>query len=113
LMIARGGVTTNARRFANRVMHQENLSIMFITGEDIEKIDEEPNYLRKVLRSESRRIHNRKKLGERDMVDPDEDDKDPDEVDETEVLKEYGDELEDALIDAEDEQIQLTDLPDE
>lgn len=112
LMIARGGITSPAKRFANRVMHQENLAIMFITGEDIEKIDEEPAHLRNILRSESRRIHNRKKLGERDMVDPEEDDKDPDEVEEGEILREYEDELEDALIDSEDTQVHLTDLSD-
>ncbi|PHQ41266.1 hypothetical protein Z052_15440 [Halorubrum sp. C191] len=113
LMIARGGVTTDAKRFANRIMHQENLAIMFLTGEDIEEIDDNPDRLRNVLRGETRRIHNRKQLGERDMVDEDEDDDAPDEVDEGAVLDDFKDEIDDATVESEVEQSDFRDLFDE
>lgn len=113
LMIAKGGVTTDAKRFANRIMHQENLAIMFLTGEDIEEIDDNPDHLRNVLRGETRRIHNRKRLGERDMVEEDEDDDAPDEVDEEAVLDEFEDEIRDATVETEGEQSDLTDLFDD
>lgn len=110
LMIARGGVTTDAKRFANRIMHQENLAIMFLTGEDIEQIDDNPDRLRNVLRGETRRIHNRKRLGERDMVEEDEDDDAPDEVDERGVLDDFEDEIDDATVETEEEQSDFEDL---
>lgn len=112
MMIARGGVTTDARRFANRIMHEENLAIMFITGKDIEEIDENPDHLQNVIQGKTRRIHSRKQLGEREMVDEDEDDDEPDEVSEDSVLEEFEDEIEEAVIETDEKQSELTELLD-
>jgi hypothetical protein len=99
LMVARGGVTTDARRFANRIMHEENMAIVFLEVDDIEDLDENPNELHNILRGKSRRIHNRKQLGERDMVEEDEDDDELDVSKEGEVLDDYEEEIEDATPD--------------
>lgn len=113
MMITRGGVTTDARRFANRIMHEENLAILFLTGEDIEEIDENPNHLQNIIQGKTRRIHNRKQLGGRDMVDKDEDDDEPDEVSEDSVLREFENEIEDTLVESDSEQAELLELFDE
>lgn len=96
LMVARGGVTTDARRFANRIMHEENIAIVFLEVDDIENLDESPNELHNVLRGKSRRIHNRKQLGEREMVDEDEEDDELDRDKEQDILEDYEDDIEEA-----------------
>ena len=62
LMIARGGVSDDGRRYANRVMQHENISIVFLTGEDIHRLSEGADHLLTVLRGESDRIQNLKQL---------------------------------------------------
>jgi hypothetical protein len=69
LMIVRGGVSEDGRRYANRVMNHENIAIMFITDDDIEKIAEDTDHLLTVLRGESDRIAKLKQLDDND-VDP-------------------------------------------
>lgn len=100
LMVARGGVTTDARRFANRIMNQENIAIVFLEVDDLEDLDNNPNQLHNVLRGKSRRIHNRKRIGERDMVEEDEDDDEVGDEREDEILSEYQDDIEEAMEDA-------------
>jgi hypothetical protein len=72
MMIARGGLSTEARQFANRIMQHENIAVVFIEGEDIEALDEDPSYLLDVLESESARIHGIKQIGDRKGVEQDE-----------------------------------------
>lgn len=67
LMIARGGVSSEARLYANRVMQHENISIMFLAGDDIEKIAEDTDHLLTLLRGESERIANLKQLDQNDV----------------------------------------------
>ncbi|MFC7232959.1 restriction endonuclease [Saliphagus sp. GCM10025308] len=42
LMVARSGVTSDARQYASRVMYRDNLTIMFISGDDLLTLDEDP-----------------------------------------------------------------------
>ena len=90
LMIARGGISSEARQYANRVMRHENISILFLTGEDLERLDEDTDHLLTALRGEARRIHNLKRL-DRQEVEAD------DEYEllerEEEALEEFADEL--------------------
>ena len=71
LMIARGGVSQDAKQYANQVMRHENISIMFLTGGDIEELDENTDHLLTVLRGEARRIHNIKRLDRREVEQED------------------------------------------
>ncbi|QLH78005.1 restriction endonuclease [Halosimplex rubrum] len=106
LMIARGGVSQDARQYANQVMRHENLAIMFLEGDDIEELDENTDHLLTVLRGEARRIHNIKRLDRREVEQED----GMDLIDrEDEALEEFEDEL-----DFEQEQPSLNDFtPDE
>lgn len=108
LLIARGGVSTEAQRFADRVMQHENLAIFFLTDEDIANLDTDTDHLLNVLRGESRRAHGIKKLGLREGIEDDT------EVDLTEredvALRKYQAELDD--ID-QGKDAQLTDFGDE
>lgn len=92
LMIARGGVSGDARQFANRIMRHENIAIMFLTGDDIKDLDTDTTHLLHVLRGESRRISNLKRLGEAEYVEGE----DEEEVvnREEDVLEEYQEEIE-------------------
>lgn len=92
LMIARGGVSGDAIQFANRVMRHENIAIMFLTADDVEKLDEDVTHLLHVLRGESRRISNLKRLGEAEYVE-DEDDEDLADREE-QILEDYWEEIE-------------------
>lgn len=92
LMIARGGVSGDARQFATRLMRQENVAVMFLTGEDLEEIDEDPTHLHHVLRGEARRISNLKRLGESEYIDR-EDEESHDGRDEEDILEEYQEEI--------------------
>ena len=69
LMIARNGLSADARQFANRVMQHENIAIMVLTGEDLEELDTNTTHLLHVLRGESRRISNLKRLGKAEYVE--------------------------------------------
>ncbi len=90
LMIARGGISQDAKQYANQVMRHENIAIMFLTGEDIEEFDENTDHLLTVLRGEARRIHNIKRLDRQEVEQED----GIDLIDrEDEALEEFDDEL--------------------
>lgn len=92
LMIARGGLSTDARQYANRVMRQENIAIMFLTGDDIERLDEDADHLLTVLRGEARRIHNLKRLSQQEV----EEDEDGELIErEEQALEKFKEEIED------------------
>ncbi len=108
LMIARSGVTSDAHQYANRVMRQENISIMFLTGEAVEQLDEDEDHLLTVLRGESRRIHNIKKLSQQEIK---EDDSEQELVErEEEALEKFEDELEELEEEDDESQGALTDF---
>ena len=91
LMIARGGISSDARQYANQVMRHENIAIMFLTGEDVERLDENADHLLTVLRGEARRIHNLKRLDRQEV----EGDEKFDLIErEEEALEEFADEIE-------------------
>ena len=94
LMIARGGVSEDGRRYANRVMNHENIAIVFVIGEDIEKIAEDTDHLLTVLRGESDRIAKLKQLDETD-VDPARDATGVSDDAVREVLEDYDEKLSD------------------
>ena len=92
LMIARGGVTDEGKRFAARVMQHENISILFIDDSDLRELDERPEKLLETLRGESKRIQRYKRLSLDD--ERTEEKRDP-----REVLDEYEEEIEKATED--------------
>ncbi len=87
LMLARGGATDNARRFATRVMVHENISILFITGDVIDRLDEQPSQLLHALRGEARKIQNTKRISEGEMIEEDEEQREA--LNEDEILERY------------------------
>jgi hypothetical protein len=108
LMIAREGVSSEARQFANRVMQHENISIMFLEGGTLEELDSRTDRLLTTLRGESRRIHNLKRLGREELVEEDE------EQELVEREREAMEAHESVLSDLEDDQAaSLTDFLDE
>ena len=110
LMIARGGVSAEARQFANRVMRHENIAIMFITGEDLERLDERADHLLHVLKGEARKTSNLKHLDREEYVEDEEDGSEA--VNRPEkVLEDYEDEIEKHQESIED--VTLTDFEDD
>jgi hypothetical protein len=92
LIVARNGLSADARQFANRVMQHENIAIMVLTGEDLEELDTNTTHLLHVLRGESRRISNLKRLGRAEYVEGEDEE---DVVNqEQEALEEYQEEIE-------------------
>jgi len=92
LMVTRNGVSADARQFANQVMFHENISVSFLTGDTIEKLDEDTDHLLTTLRGESRRVHSLKQLGRSERV---EEEKEQELVHrENETLEKYSDQLE-------------------
>lgn len=88
LMIARGGVSADAKQYANQIMQLENISIMFIHGDKLDEFDDRPDQLLATLQGESRRIHGIKRLESREETTQEA------KVDEAEVIEEYEEELE-------------------
>jgi hypothetical protein len=89
-------------------MYRDNLTIMFISGDDLLALDEDPSHLLTVLRRETRRIERLKQLTERDMVEVEEDEERVNREEET--LDEYQEVIEEYRNPDEEEQGQLTDF---
>jgi hypothetical protein len=98
LMIARGGVSSDARQFATQLMQHENISIIFLEGDDLEQLDERPDHLLDTLKGQSRRIQRIKRLNKEKQGR----DEDPEEraENETKALDKYDEELSDYQTDA-------------
>jgi len=91
LMIARGGISSRAEQFANQVMGHGNLSIIFLTGEEIEALGDDTINLDTALRGQVRKIHNLKKLDQGEIDDAG----DTDLLErESAALEDFSDELE-------------------
>lgn len=56
LMIGRSGVVPDARRFAKKIMRDQNLTILFLTGDDLDEMNEHPSYLTDTLGSQTSQI---------------------------------------------------------
>ncbi|QLD85545.1 restriction endonuclease [Natronomonas halophila] len=110
LMVARSGVSSDARQFASRIMFRDNLTILFLEGDELMRFDENPAELLNSLRQETRRVGRLKQLTEDDMVEVAEDDERVNREEET--LKEYQAVIEEYRGSGEDEekQEQLTDF---
>ncbi|QIB75221.1 hypothetical protein G3I44_13565 [Halogeometricum borinquense] len=88
LIIGREGVTSDARRFADLTMSDENLTIVFLDDQDIMRLDQSPEHLINKLQGEARRAKSFKRLGDGQMVEVSErmvSDEDEEEVEETDV----------------------------
>jgi len=107
LMIARGGVSADAKQFARRIMQEENITIVFLTDDTIEKLDEQTDELLTALRDESRRAHLLKSVD----GDIDQDEDGQTESREQEALEKYEDEWQEAVENEED--TSLDDFADE
>ena len=62
LIICRSGIVPDAQRFAKKIMSQDNLTILFLTGEDLDKMDDEPSHLAEALSSQTQQIHRLKQF---------------------------------------------------
>lgn len=69
LIIGREGVTSDARKFADLTMTDENLSIVFLDDDDIMRLDSSPDHLLDKLRGEARRAKSFKRLGDGQLVE--------------------------------------------
>jgi len=109
LMIARSGVSDDAERFATRVMIQENISIIFLHGDDLAEFDSNPQHLAKTLEGEAGHIQRMKRLDRRDMVE--DTDGETEAEREEQALDEYQKEIEEYQRPPEDgeDQISLSD----
>jgi hypothetical protein len=92
LIVARGGVSPDAHRFAAQVMKHENISILFLTDEDLSESDDREDRLLTTLKQKSRRVQRLKKLDESDFLEASESGVSSD--DEKSALTEYQDEIE-------------------
>ena len=92
LMVARGGVSQEAQRFATQVMRNENISILFLTEEDLTELDERSDKLLEKLEGESGRVRRLKQLEKKDMIKKTEENEIVSR--EEEALEEYQEELE-------------------
>jgi len=107
LMVARSGVGSGAKKFATRVMFRDNLTIMFLHGDDLMQFDEKPRDLLRTLRTETRRIKRLKALDERDMVEIEESEERVDR--EEESMEEYQEAIEEYQNPEDDDQNSLSD----
>lgn len=62
LLVARAGVVPDARAFAKRVMAEGNLTVLFITGDDLDELDEHPEQLTTALTRQTQRTRELKPI---------------------------------------------------
>lgn len=73
LMVARSGVVPDARRYAKKVMATENITILFLTGADLDELDENPDHLAKALKRQTQQVTELKAISEQEQLEVDED----------------------------------------
>lgn len=93
VIVARNGISTDARQYANRVMQHENIAIVILEGADIQELDKDPSHLIQKLREESARVHGIKRLGDQEGVEREEDETTAER--EERALEEFGGEISD------------------
>lgn len=64
LMISRSEVVPDAQRFAKKVMRDENLTILFLTGDDLDDLEESPSNLTEAIKKQTQEIHRLKSLND-------------------------------------------------
>jgi hypothetical protein len=89
LMIARGGVSSDARQFATQVMQHENIAIVFLAEDDLDQLDSRVDHLLDTLKGQSRRIQRIKRLNKEGRTGSDQNRSEED------VLDSYEDKLSD------------------
>lgn len=92
LMIGRGGVSKGAELFASQVMQSENITILFLTGDELEQLDERPDVMMHELRGQSKRVQRIKRLNKDRRADEGEDREEVEEREER-ALDKYEEEL--------------------
>ncbi|EMA35183.1 hypothetical protein C445_05673 [Halobiforma lacisalsi AJ5] len=73
-------------------MQKENISIVFLTGEDIKKLDTDTDHLLYSLEGESRRVHSLKQMDKKSGVEEEEEQSQF--TKEQQALEKFEDELE-------------------
>lgn len=69
LMISRSDVVPDARRYAKKVMATENLTILFLNGDDLEELEESPEHLSASLKRQTQQVHQLKQLGDEAQIE--------------------------------------------
>lgn len=69
LMISRADVVPDARRYAKKVMATENLTILFLNGNDLEELEESPEHLSASLKRQTQQVHQLKQLGDEAQIE--------------------------------------------
>lgn len=71
LMVARSGVVPDARRYAKKVMATENITILFLTGADLDELDDKPDHLTKALKRQTQQVRELKAVRDENQLDVD------------------------------------------
>lgn len=69
LMISRSDVVPDARRYAKKVMATENLTILFLNGDDLEELEDNPEHLSATLKRQTQQVHQLKQLGDEAQIE--------------------------------------------
>lgn len=69
LMISRSDVVRDARRYAKKVMATENLTILFLNGNDLEELEHNPEHLSATLKRQTQRVHQLKQFGDEAQIE--------------------------------------------
>ncbi|MFC4448143.1 MULTISPECIES: restriction endonuclease [Halorussus] len=64
LMFTRADVVPDARQYARQVMQKENLVILFLTGDDLDQLDDDPDHLSRTLKRQVNRIRELKAISD-------------------------------------------------
>ena len=74
LMISRSDVVPDAQQYAKKIIRDENLTILFLTGEDLDDLEENPSKLTEAIKKQTQEVHRLKSLTD----EPDENSEDND-----------------------------------
>jgi len=74
LMISRSDVVPDAQQYAKKIIRDENLTILFLTGNDLDDLEENPSKLTEAIKKQTQEVHRLKSLTD----EPDENSEDND-----------------------------------
>jgi hypothetical protein len=66
LMVTTSDVVLDARQFANKVMQKENLTILFLTGDEIDQIETDPHKVSRELKRQAQKARDIKRVEDSD-----------------------------------------------
>lgn len=69
LMISRSDVVPDARRYAKKLMATENLTVLFLNGDDLEELEDSPEHLSTSLKRQTQQVHQLKQLGDEAQIE--------------------------------------------